>query len=259
MTIPTLTAGGAALPPQIAERAAARFDEAGVMLLQNLFAPDRIGDIGRAYDQAYGHIPMSAAEPVAKPVGDGRLMIPLTMTGAFADSGLFAPPVAFAIISVLLGDDVVMGSCVAVTSRPGAADQPMHHDQGALFGEPAIDDAAPPHSVTLVVPLVDMTENTGSTRFVVGSHRAPACQDAAIAPDVAVGDALLFDSRICHGGMANLSQAPRPILYFTYHRAWYRDVSNFRTLPALHIDRRGLAGISAEFRYLFQWAVRDPA
>ena len=34
------------------------------------------------------------------------------------------------------------------------------------------------------------------------------------------GDAILFDYRILHRGLANTSASPRPLAYFTYARSW---------------------------------------
>ncbi len=53
--------------------------------------------------------------------------------------------------------------------------------------------------------------------------------------------------------MANRSTAPRPIVYCTYHRAWYRDVSNFRDMPAMLMDRAALDAMNDEDRALIEW------
>ena len=38
-----------------------------------------------------------------------------------------------------------------------------------------------------------------------------------------VGDAILFDTRTVHRGMANSGTAKRPILYIAYARPWYTE------------------------------------
>ena len=55
----------------------------------------------------------------------------------------------------------------------------------------------------------------------------------------------------------NRSKAPRPILYCTYHRAWYRDVSNFRDMPPMQIDRAALDGMAKDHRWLVSWAIAE--
>ena len=57
--------------------------------------------------------------------------------------------------------------------------------------------------------------------------------------------------------MANLSAAARPIVYCTYHRAWYRDVSNFRDMPPMLIDGASLEQVDANYRWLVEWAVAE--
>lgn len=252
-SLPTITIGGPdPLPAPIAGRAADRFAEAGVLVLKNLLPPDRVAAINEAYNEIYA----SDIPPFRiKEVGDERAMISLAMETEFASPDIFANPVALSIVAELLGEDFILGSYVAVTSQPGAAAQGDHADQAGLFEDVELDASVPPYSVTLVIPLVGLNETTGSTRFYPGTHRDPNKEEMTmIAPDAEPGDAILFDSRILHGGQANRSDAPRPILYCTYHRAWYRDVSNFRDMPAVIVDDAALAGMTDAQRDLVSWA-----
>ena len=66
------------------------------------------------------------------------------------------------------------------------------------------------------------------------SHDAPTSQVHAPAGAVAVdfggvpaGSAILFDYRILHRGLRNDTDAPRPMLYYTYGRQWFRDSTNY--------------------------------
>lgn len=264
--IPVLKAGTpGALPAPIAAHAAQRFAEAGVLVLKDLLPVGRISTLHDAYTAQCGDITHRSTGDHIKEVGDKRLMISLALSGAFAAPDVFANPVALSVAGALLGDDFILGSYVAVTSMPGAKAQRLHADQEGLFGDASLDAGVPPYSITLVIPLVGLNEVTGSTRFFPGSHRDPAGADMprgtaqdgisenGIAPDLEPGDAILFDSRISHGGMANRSGAPRPIIYCTYHRAWYRDVSNFRDMPAMLIDRAALDAMNEQERALVDW------
>jgi hypothetical protein len=256
--IPVLTAGGAdALPPPVADHAAGRFSDAGVLVLKNLLPPASMATLHAAYTAHYNDVTDHTTGPYIKKVGDKRLMISLPVADAFAASEIFANPVALSVVGALLGDDYIMGSYVAVTSMPGAEAQELHVDQEGLFGNPAFDSGVPPYSVTLVIPLVGLNPTTGSTRFYPGSHSNPNIAESGngTAPDLDAGDAILFDSRITHGGMANRSDTLRPILYCTYHRAWYRDVSNFRDMPPMLIDLDDLDRLDEDHRWLVSWAV----
>ena len=255
-TIPVLKAAApGALAAPVAGHAAGRFTESGVLLVKNLLPPERIAALHDAYTAQYGSIDQRSSGNRIREVGDRRMMISLSVSGAFAASDIFANPAALSIVRALLGDDFILGSYVAVTSLPGARAQRLHTDQDGLFGDTVLDASLPPHSITLVIPLVGLNPTTGSTRFFPGSHRDPdaAAPPDGIAPDLEPGDAILFDSRISHGGMANLSAAPRPIVYCTYHRTWFRDVTNFRDMPAMLIDRAALNAMNDEERALVDW------
>ncbi|MFT5487565.1 MAG: ectoine hydroxylase-related dioxygenase (phytanoyl-CoA dioxygenase family) [Paracoccaceae bacterium] len=254
LEIPVLKAdGAAALPAPIASHAAGRFTEAGVMVLKDLLLAERISALQNAYAAQCGDITHRSSGDHIKEVGDKRLMISLAVSDAFAAPDTFANPVALSLVGALLGDDFILGSYVAVTSMPGAKAQRLHADQEGLFGDVALDSGVPSYSITLVIPLVGLNPTTGSTCFFPGTHHDPDADPDGIAPDLQPGDAILFDSRISHGGMANLSDAPRPIIYCTYHRAWYRDVSNFRDMPPMLIDEAALDAMNEEERALVDW------
>jgi len=230
-------------------------------VLKDLLSPDRVATINKAYATQFGELTHQSAAAYIKEVGDRRLMVALEVAGAFAAPDIFANPVVLSIVDQLLGGDFILGSYVAVTSMAGAKAQRLHTDQQGLFDDLALDSAVPAYSVTLVIPLIDLNPTTGSTQFFPGSHRNrengnPTGGDE-IAPDTDPGDAILFDSRITHGGMANRSKAQRPILYCTYHRAWYRDVSNFREMPPMNVDRAALDGMAEEHRKLMAWAAAE--
>ena len=75
----------------------------------------------------------------------------------------------------------------------------------------------------------------GKTEFFVGSHRKECRYDPGGKPSarfdgLAAGSAIVFDYRVLHRGLANRSGAARPLLYFTYGRAWFRDATNYPSL-----------------------------
>jgi hypothetical protein len=47
------------------------------------------------------------------------------------------------------------------------------------------------------------------------------------------GDAIIFDYRILHRGLANGSPDDRPLAYFTYGRQWFRDATNYTATSIL--------------------------
>jgi len=145
----------------------------------------------------------------------------------------------------LLGVDCALLKSGVVAALPGAETQAIHADGKHLFADDEDEDARnahlPPHCVTVFVPLVDMAPELGPTEYFAGTHRRDGDADhykAANAGRVAgvsfadakAGDAILFDYRVLHRGLANTSAKPRPLLYFTYGRAWFTDATNYSAL-----------------------------
>jgi hypothetical protein len=71
---------------------------------------------------------------------------------------------------------------------------------------------------------------------------------------LALGDAVLIDYRVCHGGTANPGLVPRAILYIVYSRPWFRDADNFSEMPPLRVSAGDLANRPAQYRPLFAGA-----
>jgi ectoine hydroxylase-related dioxygenase (phytanoyl-CoA dioxygenase family) len=88
----------------------------------------------------------------------------------------------------------------------------------------------PPFYYTVLIPLVDLNDENGSTVFIPGSHKL-SHDEAKDLPrrqfDVAAGSVIIFDGRIFHYGPANKVESgeTRVVLYQVYHSAWYYDVS----------------------------------
>jgi len=109
-------------------------------------------------------------------------------------------------------------------------------------------------ALSLDIPLVDINEETGTTRVWPGTHRefrAGVGPFFEMDPVIPRGSVLLIDYRLFHGGTQNRSPAPRPILYNVYARPWYRDSRNYRKQPPLVISPDELARVRDEHKVLF--------
>lgn len=245
----------AAVPDIVQEIACARFREAGVMILEDVISPELVAAAHADYSERYAAYHRDIEYDDARHVGDRRNMISVAVSGALADPAIYANPSAMPLIRTLLGEEVILGSLVAVTSLPGSEDQKFHVDMPLLFENAEIGAQVPVYCVTLVLPLVDMNPDNGTTAFFPGSHLTVSEEPSgeAVLPDVPVGNAILFDSRIWHHGTPNRSDAPRPVLYNTYQRPWYRDVVNFGRQKPLIIDDDTLARVDPANRHLFDW------
>jgi len=62
----------------------------------------------------------------------------------------------------------------------------------------------------------------------VGTMRVPCLSGSS------TGDALLFDHRVQHCGLANISGAGRPIPVLTFAKPFFRDILNFPPKRSIH-------------------------
>lgn len=249
--------GGGIIPDMLHDEIARRFADAGVMIFEDVLSPALVAEMHAAYSTAYDSYHQDRDFDDALAVGDKRTMISIAVDGCFNDPAVYANPTAFPVIRKLLGGDVILGSFVSVTSLPGSLDQEAHLDMPLLFEAEHMSPELPSYSLTLVIPLVDMNATNGTTAFFPGSHKVIADNVPdmlPVAPEVPVGSALLFDARVWHGGTPNRSAAPRPVLYNTYQRSWFRDTVNFLFQPPLVMAPEEWAKIPEEHRVLFGWA-----
>jgi ectoine hydroxylase-related dioxygenase (phytanoyl-CoA dioxygenase family) len=77
------------------------------------------------------------------------------------------------------------------------------------------------------IPLVDLTRENGPTEFVPRSHVSWGAAEPSIVPCLKAGSYLVFDYRLRHRGLGNRSLAPRPLLYLTYAKPFFADLTNF--------------------------------
>ena len=151
--------------------------------------------------------------------------------------------------------ELAIGQVGAVMSLPGCADQTIHADTAHLYTHAQL----PGHYFNLFFPAVRPEDGTaafsvGQTAFVAGSHElavsAKVMTQAGgqeelnrrlVRPHLQAGDALLFDCRALHFGLANQTAdatseeagadgeagVMRPLLYINHHQQWFVDPKNW--------------------------------
>lgn len=148
--------------------------------------------------------------------------------GVFADNLLQHNPIIEALVKTLLHNRYVNHTGV-VYSAPGSGDQYWHRDTDNIADTDSngtqlsqMDD----FYFTVLVPLVPMNKENGTTEFMLGTHRK-AAHDFDNSPtvqyDVALGDVLMFNGKMNHRGRANQSTEARPVIYNVYYKGWYND------------------------------------
>ena len=150
---------------------------------------------------------------------------------------------------IFAGSDYYLLGCSVVVScaDPGSSHQQWHVDGGHVDSE----NHLPCHCLNVFIPLVDLTEDLGPTEIRPGTHvysrnmskmmlgaKARKELKSPVAPLLKRGDALLFDYRVLHRGMANISETEdRPVLVLTYAKTWFKDVFNF---PNRSLEEEGV-------------------
>lgn len=185
-------------------------------------------------------------------VGDERVMLTVKLTGPFLSPALYANPSIIGVLSFLLGKNMLIDNFTCTTALPGADEQRVHFDHSDLFSEKdELRAALPPYAITVAVPLVDLTPETGTTRLFPGSHTGPMT-DAFELPYLNRGDGFLMDYRMWHNGTANRTDGERPVLYIIYSRPWFTDYRNFDRQPRIRMDESDFISIPREHRPLFR-------
>ena len=185
-------------------------------------------------------------------VGEGRAMLSVALRGPFLDPRLYANPILLKLLGLFLDANFLIDSFTCVTSLPGAAEQPRHRDHGQLFpGKPGAEQALGCFAATVVVPLVDLGADTGTTRLFSGSHLGSGDSRPA-EPMIPRGSCFVMDYRLLHQGMANVSGDQRPVLFIVYARPWFSDSKNFHRQARINLNAVDLKTIPIEHRPLFR-------
>ena len=136
--------------------------------------------------------------------------------------------------------DVRIINVSVVVSTPGAPAQGWHADGGHVD----LQQHLPCHCLNVFLPLIPVRRvDLGPTELRPGSHHytrnlAPMMLAAkarrqlrpTVAPLLELGDALIFDYRLLHRGLAHTAETQhRPILVVTVAQPWFKDILNFPT------------------------------
>lgn len=248
---------------QLVQDAAKLFIDRGAVWLENVFAPEIVTGLATAFNRRYVQKGPSGLARKFETVGHRRLMVTVEVRKPFDDPRVFANATIMRLLSQLLGPQFCLMSYGAVVAFPNADAQPAHLDHPPLFEDPQFSASLPPYAITVVIPLTELNQLTGSTALREGSHKASDVRDilkrladnptldGSVFPCARVGDAYLMDYRLIHGGMANDSSKARSIVYLVYSRPWFRDCVNFNEQPPVLISKETLKQLSPDVRHLF--------
>lgn len=232
------------------------FNENGVLQINNLFPKESIANLYQAFYHNYRQYFDYKEYTDSLEVGDKRRMITVDVKDEFNDPNFYANSYLLSLMQKVLGEELILGSYGVVIALPGAEHQHVHRDHPSLFSNEVIDVGLPSFAVTAVIPLVDLTEETGSTRVWKKSHREVRSQrefpmNGSDVPYMSTGSCYLMDYQLVHGGTANTSDIVRPILYLIYYRSWFREIVNFEKQDRINISLAEYQKVPDRYKFLF--------
>ncbi|HFD86209.1 MAG TPA: hypothetical protein ENJ35_00865 [Gammaproteobacteria bacterium] len=239
------------------------FREHGYVVMENLFPAELIREISDEFFKRYNSYFEDRLYSDNLILGDKRRMVSVALEGALNSPRLYGSTLVVELMKRLLGDDYVMGSYNAVVSLPGAQPKGLHKDYPPLFkNDPVENHVTPPFAISVLFPLIELTEEHGITSMRKGTHLLPD-ETPFDAPEqkplLKLGDAVIFDYCTAHDGLANNTDSVRPLLAMVFHRVWFRDALNYVHQKAIIITPEEMEKVPDAQKHLFRWAQSDGA
>ena len=147
----------------------------------------------------------------SKEVSKGRLHYNM-LGSAFIDSKEIKNLITEHVLPIAVAEmelnanQLILSEVQIVDSLSGSAIQIWHADNAS-------------RGITVVIPLVDLTDENGPTELLSGSHtlmKNIVGNIHIVKPLLSAGDGVVFDARLLHRGGSNLSNVSRPILVIRF-------------------------------------------
>ena len=231
------------------------FIEYGVLVINNVFEKKLIEQCRASFFKKYQPYFENKRHEDALRIGDKRFQVTMNVDGPVNSEGLYGNPLILPILKDCLDKNFVWGSLTASTSLPGSKEQWVHKDHPILFSDHK-DLVLPPHGVSVMIPLVDLNPEVGTTKVKKKSHLKSLRDSKAIpslTPYVDAGSCYLMDHRLTHKGEQNRSDTVRPVFNALYHRRWFRDSLNFKNQPPIKINKEEYKKVPKHLKGLLRW------
>jgi hypothetical protein len=227
----------------------------GVVIIENLYSPETVDALNQAQQAAFDHVNKLISSGIIKEtsinwiaennelqylkkkvyyydnimnisLGKGRYDYQWGLTlGIFSRPEIYFPsPIKELVIKGLHKD--FHQHIGTLPLLPHTEEGDWHRDTLPLFTDNKLNLSLPPWFYTLLIPLVDISQENGSTQFILGSHKC-SFEEANNLPKLQVktkkGSGILLDGRVFHRGMPNHTNEVRPMLYIVYEKNWYKS------------------------------------
>jgi ectoine hydroxylase-related dioxygenase (phytanoyl-CoA dioxygenase family) len=135
-------------------------------------------------------------------------------------------PQVLPIIEGVLDAGCLISSLSSIAIDPGEIAQPIHADDMVI----PLDKPHRPIVCNSMWALTDFTEANGATRLVPGSHKLPNPEYGGayetVAGEMRVGDVLIWDGSLWHGGGGNTTGQRRMGMAMNYCAGFIRQQEN---------------------------------
>ena len=243
--------------PHFHTKACKHFLEDGVVYLKNLYSKELVAALKAQFE---GDIKIWEDEKLgdAHNVGHKRVTLPLKVRPPYNDPRVFANPKLIDLLSETMGGAPIVNAYSSVVTYPGAKTQHIHREHPDLFADAEVNMAMPPYAATMLMPLTNLDSRNGGTLVWPGTHKYAGDVPVDQRPEevfTQAGDALIFDYRVYHGGMACLeAKEPRLMLFIAFSLPWFRDIVSYEQHDPLIIAREDMDKIPGDFADMFKYA-----
>jgi ectoine hydroxylase-related dioxygenase (phytanoyl-CoA dioxygenase family) len=227
--------------------------DSGFVVLEQVLDRGFINDVDATFQKQFAlHI---QKQPLKDQIANGRIYVemPIIFEQPYSDEQICANPLAIQIMEAMM-DEIVCCFFNSNTALTGSEPQKIHIDMKRLLF-PGFPVALPPWSMVVNIPLIDFTEENGSTEVWPGTHlnsddlnldaRYPSLH--SIRTNVNVGDLVIRDLRVWHRGMPNKTSAVRTMLAIVYNRPWLK-----LNRPPIQIPRASWNALSEHAQQIFK-------
>ena len=160
------------------------FETHGAIQIDNAFPLELVKRMQAEFFKRYEPYFSDQEHPDALRLGDRRFMLTVDIDELFGAPDLIGSPMLMPILRRIVGEDCVLGAYTAVISLHGsrASASRLHKDHPALFPNTEWHFRSPCFGAQIILPLVPLDGQSGTTRFFKGTHRVPTDEAAKTAP-----------------------------------------------------------------------------
>ena len=229
--------------------------ENGYVVLERVLPPAWVEEIRIAFENKLKH---------QKPE-NGRGGIQADFNMPYMDPHAVENPWGLQIIEAVMGKDIwSILPYHTNTSWPGAGMQDIHRDTHQLF--PGFSVPLPPSMLIIHIPLVDFTEENGSTEIWPGTHlitdsdpdmsKSEHLADRAqyipsVRTNMPAGSVMVRDMRIWHRGMPNQTDIIRTMLSIVYFHPLHRFPTHLVHMDA--IPQRAIDSLPERAQHIYRY------